>query len=58
MGDKNPNKLKKKKKIVEKVTLQPAIAPETVPEKKLPDAIYGNRKQYNSIMDINPNLIK
>ena len=29
MGDKNPNKLKKKKKIVEKVTAQPAAAIET-----------------------------
>ena len=34
MGDKNPNKLKKKKKVVEKVPLQPAIATETVPIKK------------------------
>ncbi len=23
-----------------------------------PDAIYGSREQYDSIMDINPNLIK
>lgn len=34
MGDKNPNKLKKKKKIVEKVTVQPAIATDTVSVKK------------------------
>lgn len=34
MGDKNPNKLKKKKKIVEKVTVQPTIATETVSVKK------------------------
>lgn len=33
MGDKNPNKLKKKKKLVEKIAL-PAIATETVQEKK------------------------
>lgn len=30
MGDKNPNKTKKKKKIVGKVTAQPAVAAETV----------------------------
>ena len=34
MGDKNPNKLKKKKKIVEKVTAQPIIENETVPVQK------------------------
>jgi hypothetical protein len=34
MGDKNPNKLKKKKKIVEKVTVQPIIANETNSVKK------------------------
>ena len=34
MGDKNPNKLKKKKKIVEKVTEQQTIATETVSAKK------------------------
>jgi hypothetical protein len=34
MGDKNPNKLKKKKKIVEKVTVQPTVATETVSAKK------------------------
>lgn len=34
MGDKNPNKLKKKKKIDEKVTVQSAIASETVSVKK------------------------
>lgn len=34
MGDKNPNKLKKKKKSVEKVTVQPTIATETIPVKK------------------------
>lgn len=34
MGDKNPNKLKKKKKIVEKVIAQPTIANETVSTKK------------------------
>ena len=34
MGDKNPNKLKKKKKIVEKVIAQPAIVTETVSTKK------------------------
>ena len=33
MGDKNPNKLKKKKKVVEKVAVQP-IATESVPVKK------------------------
>lgn len=30
MGDKNPNKQKKKKKVIEKVALQPAVA--IVPE--------------------------
>ena len=34
MGDKNPNKLKKKKKIVEKVTVQTAIGTETISAKK------------------------
>jgi len=34
MGDKNPNKLKKKKKVVEKVTVQPTLATESVPVKK------------------------
>lgn len=34
MGDKNPNKLKKKKKVVEKVTVQPIIATETASAKK------------------------
>lgn len=34
MGDKNPKKLKKKKKIVEKVTAQPIISNETVSVKK------------------------
>jgi len=34
MGDKNPNKLKKKKKIVEKVTAQPTIGTETISAKK------------------------
>jgi len=34
MGDKNPNKLKKKKKIVEKDTVQPTITTETVLVKK------------------------
>lgn len=34
MGDKNPKKLKKKKKIVEKVTVQSTIAIDTVPAKK------------------------
>lgn len=34
MGDKNPNKLKKKKKIVEKVNVQPSIATETTSVKK------------------------
>jgi len=33
MGDKNPNKLLKKKKLVEKVTAQPATI-EVVPAKK------------------------
>jgi len=28
MGDKNPNKPKKKKKIVEKITVQPTVAGE------------------------------
>lgn len=34
MGDKNPNKLKKKKKVVEKVTVQPTSTTETVSVKK------------------------
>ncbi len=34
MGDKNPNKLKKKKKTVEKTTLQPTIAADTATVKK------------------------
>lgn len=34
MGDKNPNKLKKKKKIVEKVIVQPIVATEIVSVKK------------------------
>ena len=34
MGDKNPKKLKKKKKIVEKVTVQPTTVIETVTAKK------------------------
>lgn len=34
MGDKNPNKLKKKKKIVEKISIQPLIEVEKVPAKK------------------------
>jgi len=34
MGDKNPNKLKKKKKIVEKITVQPTIATDTASVKK------------------------
>jgi len=34
MGDKNPNKMKKKKKTAEKVTVQPTIAAETVSAKK------------------------
>lgn len=34
MGDKNPKKLKKQKKIVEKVNVQPTIAKETVTVKK------------------------
>ena len=34
MGDKNPNKLKKKKKTVEKATMQPTIAKETDAVKK------------------------
>ena len=34
MGDKNPNKLKKKKKIVEKVTVQPTVATDPVSVKK------------------------
>jgi hypothetical protein len=34
MGDKNPNKLKKKKKTVEKVTTQPTIAAQTISAKK------------------------
>ncbi len=34
MGDKNPNKLMKKKKIVEKVTEQPTTVIETVSAKK------------------------
>lgn len=34
MGDKNPNKMKKKKKMVEKITEQPKIVTETVSVKK------------------------
>lgn len=34
MGDKNPNKLKKKKKIVEKVTVQSTTGIETISAKK------------------------
>jgi len=34
MGDKNPNKLKKKKKEVEKVAVQPTIVTETASAKK------------------------
>ena len=34
MGDKNPKKLKKKKKIVEKAAVQPAIATEKISLKK------------------------
>lgn len=34
MGDKNPNKQKKKKKTVEKVTVQPTIGTETASVKK------------------------
>jgi len=34
MGDKNPNKAKKKKKVVEKVVEQPAIAAINQPAKK------------------------
>lgn len=34
MGDKNPNKLKKKKKVVEKVIVQPTIATEKTSVKK------------------------
>ena len=34
MGDKNPNKLKKKKKIVEKTAEQPIISSVTVAAKK------------------------
>jgi hypothetical protein len=34
MGDKNPNKAKKKKKTVEKVTVQTTIATETLAAKK------------------------
>jgi len=34
MGDKNPNKLKKKKKIVEKTTVQPLTVNETLLAKK------------------------
>ncbi len=34
MGDKNPNKLKKKKKVVEKTSLQATIATETVKKPK------------------------
>jgi len=34
MGDKNPNKLKKKKKIVKKITEQSRIATETASVKK------------------------
>jgi hypothetical protein len=34
MGDKNPKKLKKKKKTVEKVAMQPAVETEKVSTKK------------------------
>lgn len=34
MGDKNPNKLKKKKKLAEKVILQTTTATDTVSAKK------------------------
>lgn len=34
MGDKNPNKLKKKKKIVEKVISQPVVSAEKASVKK------------------------
>jgi hypothetical protein len=34
MGDKNPNKLKKKKKIIKKIAEQSRIATETVSVKK------------------------
>jgi len=34
MGDKNPNKLKKKKKIVDKGTVQQTIGTETISAKK------------------------
>jgi len=34
MGDKNPNKLKKKKKIVEKIIAQPTVVTETISTKK------------------------
>lgn len=34
MGDKNPNKLKKKKKIVEKITVQPSTVIATIAAKK------------------------
>jgi hypothetical protein len=34
MGDKNPNKLKKKKKIVEKITVLPTTSNETTSSKE------------------------
>lgn len=34
MGDKNPNKQKKKKKVVEKVIVQPTVLAETVKKPK------------------------
>jgi len=34
MGDKNPNKMKKKKKVVEKASVLPTIAAETASVKK------------------------
>lgn len=34
MGDKNPNKLKKKKKVVEKTNVQTTVATETVKKPK------------------------
>lgn len=34
MGDKNPNKPKKKKKAAEKVTVQPTVVAETISVKK------------------------
>ena len=40
MGDKNPNKLKKKKKTAEKATVQPIMTTETSAAKKPKKQVY------------------